>query len=231
MKLLVVNDDGISAPGIAALEAAVERFGRPVVVAPELHLSGCGHQTTTSRPLAVRRAAEHRHAVDGTPADCTRIGLLHLAPDVTWVVSGINDGSNLGVDIYMSGTVAAVREAALLGRPAVAFSQYRLRDQAIDWPLAGRMVSSVMERLLREPLPPGAYWNVNLPAVEPGSTLPEMAFCPPDLNALPVSFERQDEVFHYRADYHARHRGQGTDVDVCFSGRIAISRISLRTDW
>lgn len=246
MKLLVVNDDGIDAPGIAALEVAARQFGEPIVVAPEDHHSGCGHKATTDRPLLLRQLAPDRHAVDGTPADCTRLGLLHVAPDAQWVVSGINDGANLGVDIYMSGTVAAVREATLLGKPAVAFSHYRLGSQPIDWDAAARMAVAVLRRLQLEDLPAGTYWNVNFPAPSPsaaasraalpadnrdGDGLPPLVFCEPDSRPLPIRFEQRGNAYHYRTDYHGRHAQSGNDVDVCFSGKIAVSRVALRRDF
>ena len=122
MKLLLTNDDGIDADGLQALLAA-RAFGEPVVVAPAGPQSGCSHTVDRSSP---RRAAwRGRFAVHGTPADCTRIGLLKLVPDATWVLSGINHGGNLGADVYYSGTVAAVREAVLHGWPGIALSHYR----------------------------------------------------------------------------------------------------------
>jgi 5'-nucleotidase len=248
MKLLVVNDDGIDAPGIAALEVAARQFGEPIVVAPEDHHSGCGHKATTDRPLLVRTLAADRHAVDGTPTDCARLGLLHIAPDVEWVVSGINDGANLGVDIYMSGTVAAVREATLLGKRAVAFSHYRLGPQAIDWDAAAKMAIAVLRTLQQESLPAGTYWNVNFPAATPSTPapatghathsggwkdndLPPLVFCEPDSRPLPIRFEQQGNEYHYRTDYHGRQAQARSDVEVCFSGKIAISRVALRRDF
>ncbi len=133
MKFLLTNDDGIDAAGLMALEQAMSTLGECVVVAPDQHLSGCGHQTTMHRPLALSHVSDQRHALDGTPVDCVRIGLGHAAPDSDWIISGINEGGNLGADLYRSGTVAAVREGALLGKPGIAVSQYRRRDSAADW--------------------------------------------------------------------------------------------------
>ena len=92
MKFLLTNDDGIKAPGLAMLAQALSGLGKVVVVAPTDPLSGCSHQVITQRPLQVTEIAAGWHAVDGTPADCIRLGLLHLAPDVDWVMAGINDG-------------------------------------------------------------------------------------------------------------------------------------------
>jgi 5'-nucleotidase len=125
MQILLTNDDGIGAPGLGALARELARWGRVVVIAPESARSGCSHQVNTAHPIRVRKLDGDRYATDGTPADCVRLGLSCLAPDANWVVAGINAGGNLGVDVYLSGTVAAVREGALFGKYAIAFSQYR----------------------------------------------------------------------------------------------------------
>ena len=125
MKLLLSNDDGIDAPGLEALLTAARTIGEPIVVAPAGPQSGVSHAVTSHGPLRVERRGEGRFAVHGTPADCTRVGLLKLVPEAEWVLSGINHGGNLGADVHYSGTVAAVREAVLHGWPGVAVSHYR----------------------------------------------------------------------------------------------------------
>lgn len=225
MKFLLTNDDGISAPGLAALADAIAPLGPSLVVAPEEHQSGCSHQVNHSRALWPKEVSPGRFSIDGTPADCTRIGLLYLAPETTWVLSGVNEGGNLGVDVYMSGTVAAVREGTLFGRPGIAFSQYR-RTRNIDWSRHPELVRYVVKRLLERPLKPGAFWNVNFPDPLPTEAEPELVFCPLDATShLPVAYELRVDRYHYRGIYHDRPRIAGGDVDVCFSGRIAISQI------
>lgn len=226
--LLLINDDGIDAPGLAALERAVADCGPRLVLAPDRHLSGCGHQATTHRPLQVTPRGERRHMIDGTPADCTRVGLVLLAPDTTWVISGINEGGNLGADVYMSGTVAAVREGALLGRLGIALSHYVKRGMPVDWDQAAAWAAAVVPRLQGEAAPPGTYWNVNLPHLASGSALPEVVFCGLDPNPLPVAYRQEDGRLHYHGNYHQRPRDPGSDVDVCFSGRIAVTRLNVR---
>src|SRR5437868_13121338 len=168
MKLLVTNDDGIDAPGIQALSEAARQLGEPVVVAPTDALSGCSHQVTTHQPLRVFARGQDRFAVNGTPADCVRVALHQAARDAKWVLSGINAGGNLGADVHHSGTVAAVREAVLHGRPGVAVSHYLARGRAIDWPRAARWTAAVLRELLARPWQPGTFWNVNLPHPEAG---------------------------------------------------------------
>jgi 5'-nucleotidase len=227
MKLLLTNDDGIDAPGLQALLDAAGLLGEPVVAAPVEAHSGCSHRVTTHAPLRVFGHSATRFAIDGTPADCVRVALHELAPDADWVLAGINAGGNLGADVYHSGTVAAVREAVLHGRPGVALSHYRKRDLPLDWSRAAAWVVPVLRDILRQPWTPGTFWNVNLPHLRPDEPDPEAVLCPVDPGPLPLSFRREGEALHYNGDYHLRQRVRGSDVDVCFSGRIAVSRVSL----
>jgi 5'-nucleotidase len=227
MRLLLTNDDGIDAPGLEALSAAASQIGEPVVVAPVDVLSGCSHRVTTDRPLRLERRGPAHLAVAGTPADCVRVGLHRVASDAAWVLSGINSGGNLGADVWHSGTVAAVREAVLHGWPGVALSQYRRRGVEVDWNRAAAWVVPLLRDLLERPWTRGTFWNVNLPHLEPGAGLPEVVYCPLDPMPLPLSYREEGEHWHYNGDYHQRRRHPGCDVDVCFAGKIAVSRISL----
>lgn len=228
MKFLLTNDDGIEAPGLAALERALADFAqRQVVVAPVSALSGCSHQATTRKPLRVTLHHEDRHAVDGTPVDCARIGLAHVMPDADWVVAGINAGGNLGADVYMSGTVAAVREAALLGRPGIAVSQYVRRLGGIDWDTAARWTAEVIQQLIERASAPRSFWNVNLPDCDDKSLMPPIVFCTLDPHPMPIRFHAEDGHLVNQATYQERHRAPGCDVDVCFGDRIAVTELKL----
>src|SRR4051794_21836547 len=227
MKLLLTNDDGIEAPGLKALDAAARELGEVVVAAPVEALSGCSHRVTTHRPICVTRPAPGRFAVEGTPADCVRVALHDLAPRSDWVLSGINAGGNLGADVWHSGTVAAVREAVLHGWPGVALSHYLKRGRPVAWERAAVWARAVLRDLLARPRRRGTFWNVNLPHLEPEAPDPEVVFCPLDPSPLPLSFRREEDRFAYNGDYHGRRRESGTDVDVCFGGRIAVTLISL----
>jgi 5'-nucleotidase len=231
MHFLLTNDDGFEAPGLAALRAAVERIEKfqvaeTTTIAPSEHQSGCGHTTTTRRPLRFNRLGERHLSVDGSPADCVRLGLLHLADAVDWVLSGINDGGNLGIDVVMSGTAAAAREAALFGRPSIALSHYHRRGQAIDWEWAARQAARVLAELLQKPPSPGAFWNVNFPAAEADPS-PEIVFCPLDIYPLHVAYELIDDAYHFCGAYAQRARAPGSDVELCFGGAITISEVKL----
>lgn len=229
MTFLLTNDDGVEAPGLLALSQALRSLGHEsTVVAPDRHLSGCSHQTTTSRPLELKQLATGWFSLDGSPADCTRIGLSQLAPATAWVLAGINCGGNLGADVYLSGTVAAAREACLLGRSAVAISQY-IRQHPVDWRQSALWTARVLELLLTRPLPEGSFWNVNLPQpTESTVAPPEWVFCDIDPHPLPVDYDLRDGKFHYNSRYQDRSSAAGHDVEQCFNGRITISQIDLR---
>jgi 5'-nucleotidase len=233
-RIILTNDDGIGAPGIAALHRACERFGERIVVAPSTQCSGVGHAVTTHGPIPVKVSANDWFAVGGTPADCTRLALTRIAPDAEWIVSGINRGGNLGVDVYVSGTVAAAREAAILGRRAVAVSQYVRPDLEIDWLWSAEQAAAALRLLADRPPEPGVFYNVNLPHLPPGSPAPEIVFCELDPEPLDVRYRLEsvdgelDWVAHYAGVYAHRTRCPGTDVDVCFGGRIAVTRLVHR---
>jgi 5'-nucleotidase len=228
MKLLLSNDDGIDAPGLEALLNAARDFGEPVVVAPAGPQSGVSHTVTWERGVRLEPRGTNRFAVHGTPADCARLGLLRVAPDTKWVLSGINHGGNLGADVYYSGTVAAVREGVLHGWPGIAFSQY-LRDETdLDWPRATRWVARVLADLLPRPIEPGLFYNVNLPDLASDAPEPGLVFCPLDPNPLPLSYRHEENGHHfYDGIYNSRQRASGTDVDTCFGGRIAVTAMRL----
>lgn len=226
MTLILTNDDGIDAEGIKALrEALGDRHG--IIAAPQQHLSGCGHQVTTHGPINVQRRSEQEYAIGGTPADCIRIALTHIAENVNWVISGINAGGNMGVDSYISGTVAAVREAAFHGIPGIALSQYRKDSKPFDWPRTTRLASLVLADLFDRPLEPGSFWNVNFPYLEPEEPEPKIVFCQPSIEPLPVAFRVEGDDYFYTGKYGDRPYSKGTDIDVCFSGNIAVTKISL----
>jgi 5'-nucleotidase len=224
---LITNDDGIDAPGISALFRAAQDLGERHVVAPCEPQSGCGHRVTTHLPLRTKQVREGWTSIDGTPADCVRVALHHVAPNATWVLSGINAGGNLGADIWVSGTVAAVRESTLHGKPGIALSQYIARGQSIDWQETGERARRVLAKLLRNEPKPGTFWNVNFPHVPPGAPEPAVVHCPVDPSPLHLHYRVDEDHAHYATDYHERPRQPGHDVDVCFRGQIAVSLVRL----
>jgi len=167
IRILVTNDDGYRSDGIQALGEALRAIGQVVTVAPVLEASAIGHALTLRRPLRLEALGDDLYAVDGTPTDCVNIAIAEVlkgAPDL--VVSGINKGWNLGDDVTYSGTVAGALEAALLGIPALAVSLRQTRG-AYDFSHAARAAALLAENILRRPLPPRTFLNINVPKGQP----------------------------------------------------------------
>src|SRR2546425_7046118 len=159
--ILVTNDDGVHAPGLAALASALEELGDVYVVAPDREQSAVGHALTLHRPLRVTQTGERRFAVNGTPSDCVNLAVLGLLPErPVLVAAGVNHGSNLGDDVTYSGTVSAAMEGTLLGVPSMAVS---LVDGG-DFRAAGAIAKLIAMRLLVEGIAPKTLLNVNVPS-------------------------------------------------------------------
>ncbi|MBE7381129.1 MAG: 5'/3'-nucleotidase SurE [Leptolyngbya sp. SIO1E4] len=226
MTLVLTNDDGIDAPGIRALKAALPGQAT-AIVAPDRPLSGCSHQLNRGGAILIEQRNNQEYAIGGTPADCTRVAISHLYPDARWVLSGINAGGNLGADIHVSGTVAAVREATLLRVPGIALSHYIQDRRPIDWAVASRLAAKVLTKLMQQAPLPGRFWNVNLPHLHADDPDPEIVECPTCTQPLPTAFAIKENQFHYVGQYNQRPRDKGADVDVCFSGSISLTEIRL----
>ncbi len=164
MKILLSNDDGYLAPGLACLADALGDAGEVVVVAPDRDRSGASNSLTLRAPLRVKRATDSGfYYVNGTPTDCVHLavtGLMEKEPDM--VIAGINNGSNLGDDTLYSGTVAAAIEGRFLGYPAIAIS---LVDRATHYDTAGYVAQKLLQRIRSEALPADTILNVNVPDV------------------------------------------------------------------
>lgn len=165
--ILVVNDDGITAPGIKALVNAVKEIGEVVVVAPDSPQSGMGHAITINKPLRVSKVDVFgdipAYQCSGTPADCVKIAvdkILKRKPDLC--VSGVNHGSNSSINIIYSGTMSAAMEASLEGIPAIGFSLLDYRHEA-DFSASEKVAKKIVEQLLKNGLPKNTLLNVNIP--------------------------------------------------------------------
>ncbi len=170
-RVLLVNDDGIAAPGLEVLE----RLLRPLVrelwsIAPEREQSGTGHAFSLHQPVRLRTAGERRFAVEGLPTDATimalGVAMVETPPDL--VISGINRGANIGDDVTYSGTVGAAMEAALSGYPAIALSLNRTPPNEAHWATVEAHLAPTLDWLLAEAWPRGSILNVNFPDVTPG---------------------------------------------------------------
>jgi 5'-nucleotidase len=236
---LITNDDGYDAHGIQEFAEEMKSLGDVYVVAPDSVRSCCSHGVTTADELHVRYMTERHWTVSGTPADCIRIALKWLRIQPDWILSGVNEGGNLGVDIHYSGTVAGAREGRLHGVPAMAFSQYLRRELPRDWKRSARRARYAFEALRALELEADEFLNVNLPVDGSDAMELDIVHCQPESQMLMFEFESVSESIDeqqrteykqvlYRSNYQSRPRGPMSDVDVCFGGKISVSR--LRTD-
>ena len=173
MRILLTNDDGIHAPGLAILEAIAKTLTDDVVVvAPETDQSGVAHSLSLNDPLRLRQVAERRFAVRGTPTDCVIMGARHLlngqGPDL--VLSGVNRGRNAGEDVIYSGTIAGAMEGTILGIPSLALSQaYKSRSgRPPHWETGLHFAPDIIRRVLAEGMPGDVLLNINFPDCAPG---------------------------------------------------------------
>ena len=199
MRILVTNDDGIHAPGLEALARELRSLGEVRIVAPLSEQSGVAHSITYLTPLMAREIVkDHRHfghAVAGSPADCVKLAVLELCPErPDLIVSGINAGSNSGIDVLYSGTVAAAIEGAFFGITSVAVSL--VADSNPDYDTAARWGAQVIRELLDKGIPEGSLWNVNVPDSRPGWPL--------GVRVVPISVERGRDVMIPRVDPRGR---------------------------
>ena len=231
MRILIANDDGYLAPGLAALVKACEGLGELDVVAPEQNASGTSNSLTLSRPLSVYTAGNGFRYINGTPSDCVHLaltGLLPQRPDL--VVSGINNGANMGDDTLYSGTVAAAMEGYLFGIPAIAFSQVQKGWGQLD--AAGRLARSVIEQVLRQP-PGHAPWllNVNIPNRPDADVLPRRITRLGRRHASePVVRQvspRGDTMYWIGPAGDAREAGEGTDFHATSCGQVSITPLQV----
>jgi 5'-nucleotidase len=227
MKIVVTNDDGYDQPGLAALVGAVKPLGEVTVVAPATPQSCVGHRVTMRVPIRVEQKATDTYIVHGTPADCSRLAIKVFAPDADWIVAGINPGANLGSDVYQSGTVAAAREAAILGKKAIAISQYIAKDWTLEWSATRSHVARLLPETWALPLASGQFWNINLPSpITLDSTIP-LQLCPIDKNPHHYQYIENKGEYRYEGVIHDRSRTPGSDVDICFTGNISITRMEI----
>lgn len=170
-RILISNDDGINAPGIAILERIAHALSDDVwVIAPEEEQSGAGHSLTLTKPLRIRKLEEKRWAVAGTPTDCIMLAVNKIMADhlPTLILSGINRGGNLAEDVTYSGTVSVAMEGTLVGIPSIALSQCIRPNERTKWATAEQYATDVIKSLLSAGWPKDVLMNINFPAFSPG---------------------------------------------------------------
>ncbi|MGO4378789.1 5'/3'-nucleotidase SurE [Pseudoduganella sp. RAF53_2] len=229
MRILISNDDGYLAPGINALADALAPIADIVVVAPDSNRSGASNSLTLDRPLSVQQAANGFYFVNGTPTDCVHValtGMLDKLPDL--VVSGINNGPNMGDDTLYSGTVAAATEGYLFGIPAIAFSQGAYGWAHVD--AAAKVARDIVQRYM-DALEKPYLLNVNIP------TLPYEELGPLTPTRLgrrhqaePV-IKQQDprgrDIYWIGPPGACKDAGEGTDFHAVASGRVSVTPLQI----
>ncbi len=235
MLILLTNDDGIFAPGLKALYREIIKLGEVAVVAPDSEQSAVGHAISLSNPLRVKKVSidsgVQGWSVNGTPADCVKIALAELLPQRPHlVISGINLGPNVGINVLYSGTVSAATEAAILGIRAMAFSLNTYKDA--DFVTAARLAGRVAARFQDWSLwPPKVCLNVNLPAL-PEDQVKDLKFVRQDTGPLVERFERRidprERVYYWLAEINNRRNEESdTDYGALAAGYITVTPISF----
>ncbi len=238
--VMIVNDDGVDAPGIAALAAGLSKDPsyRVVVVAPATHQSGMGHAVATHGPIVVRQHEPvggcPAFSVGGTPATTARVGVSALLADdpPDLVVSGINRGENDGILAWYSGTVGAAREAVIAGFPAVALSlELNWSDPHPNFAAAARLAKPVVDAVRRHPLPPGVLLNVNIPRDTDnvkGYRLARMSIARSKHEGFVKVGTREDGARLYQPTWRpAQNEDQGTDTWALDAGWVTVVPLGL----
>ena len=234
-KILVTNDDGINAPGLAALVECMSVYGELTVVAPKTGMSGVGHAITMRSPIIVAESNHFKNIssfeVTGTPADCVKFALGNIyeeMPDM--IVSGINHGSNASVNMLYSGTVAAAIEGALYGRKSIAFSSINYDEQA-DLSVSKMVVHKVVRDFLNFDFPPFTLLNVNIPALSPAE-FKGIRFCRQSLAQWKESFREVERnngtsTFWLTGQFICNDKDETTDIWALENGFASLVPVSL----
>ncbi len=232
MRILIANDDGYLAPGLAALVRACEGLGTIEVIAPEQNASGTSNSLTLHRPLSVYTAANGFRYVNGTPSDCVHLaltGLLDYKPDL--VLSGINNGANMGDDTLYSGTVAAATEGYLFGVPSIAFSQVEKGWGHLD-------AAAAVARALIQDVIAGAYGqgqpfllSVNIPNRADAASLPRRVTRLGRRHASEATIQqrspRGEPIYWIGPAGAEREAGEGTDFHATATGAVSITPLQV----
>ncbi len=232
MKILISNDDGFRAEGITRLREALSGVGELTVVAPDRNRSGAGHSLTLDVPLRVYEAESGVHYVVGTPTDCVHLAISGLFEgDFDMVVSGVNDGPNLGDDVLYSGTVAAAVEGRFLGLPAIAVSLDTSPDSGRHFATAAAVARRLVERLSTEPLDPSTILNVNVPDVPleqlRGFRATRLGFRHRSEPVIRASDPKGRPVYWVGPAGAMQDAGPGTDFHAVRAGYVSVTPLSV----
>ncbi|HEY3300291.1 MAG TPA: 5'/3'-nucleotidase SurE [Methylophilaceae bacterium] len=230
MRILLSNDDGYFAPGLTILAEHIAKIAEVVVVAPERNRSGASNSLTLDRPLTVRQAHNGFHYVNGTPTDCVHLaatGLLDKLPDM--VISGINDGANMGDDTIYSGTVAAATEGFLLGVPSFAVSMSQ--HNATHFETAAKVIVDLVLHYQQTGFPPPLLLNINVPDVPydqiNGKLVTRLGKRHKAEPVIQSQTPRGDKVYWVGAAGSAQDAGEGTDFHAITNGFVSITPLQV----
>ena len=230
MRILVSNDDGYLSPGLQALVDAMRPFGEVFVIAPEQNHSGASNSLTLSRPLSVQRGSNGFLFVNGTPTDCVHIaltGLLEHRPDL--VVSGINDGQNMGDDTLYSGTVAAAMEGFVFGIPSIAFSLLEKGHEHLA--AAAAIAGEVVGWIARQPLSTPWLLNVNIPNLPRnairGIAVTRLGKRHPSEPVICSQNPRGETIYWVGPSGLAKDAGEGTDFHAVANGYVSLTPLQI----
>jgi 5'-nucleotidase len=230
MRILLSNDDGYHAEGLAALNRAISELAETVIVAPDRNQSGASHSLTLDAPLRVGQTQEGVFFVNGTPTDCVHLaitGLLHADPDM--VIAGINHGSNLGDDVLYSGTVAAAIEGRFLGLPAMAVSLVGGRSEHFD--TAARAACGLLEKLKKNVLAADIILNVNVPDVPwddlQGYQATRLGFRHRSEEMIRMEDPKGAPIYWVGAAGAGQDAGEGTDFYAVEHGYVSVTPLQV----
>jgi len=230
IRILLSNDDGYFAPGLACLAKSLASIADVVVVAPERDRSGASNSLTLDRPLILRRAHNGFYFVNGTPTDCVHLavtGMLGIFPDM--VISGINDGANMGDDTIYSGTVAAATEGFLLGIPSLAVSLVNTSDA--NFITASRVTVDMVQRFLRKEFTSPILLNINVPDIKynelQGIDVTRLGRRHKAEAAIKTKSPRGETVYWVGAAGAAQDAGEGTDFFSVNHNRVSVTPLQV----
>ncbi len=237
MRILLTNDDGVYAPGLRALREELKKLGEVTVVAPAGEQSGVGHSITLLTPLLVQEVVDDHQepmgwAVEGRPADCVKLALMELLaepPDL--VVSGINAGSNAGINVLYSGTVAAAVEGAFYQRTSIAISLEYSKPKPLDFPKAAELSMTVIRQIMSHNPEQGSLFNVNIPSFEKGP-LEGIQVVPQNVAPHEESYDRRIDprgrvYFWNNPDYGCPEPHPDTDVTALADRFITVTPLQF----
>jgi 5'-nucleotidase len=244
MRILLSNDDGYFAPGLQTLANQISKIAEIIVVAPERNRSGASNSLTLDRPLRVNQASNRFYFVNGTPTDCVHLavtGLIDFLPDM--VISGINDGANMGDDTIYSGTVAAAMEGFLLGIPSFAVSMSQ--HNATHFETAAKVIVEIVQQYQAKQFPPPVLMNINVPDVPydqlKGKVVTRLGKRHKAEPVIKSSSPRGEPLYWVGAAGEAQDAGEGTDFFAVANNQVSLtplqadlthhSQLAALKDW